>query len=133
MIFNYLKAEDIKDIKVYRDIAGTFIAIITRSGAGPFVQRSSGVYVYKPLPIYIPRTFYSPKYAVKPTNEVIDARATLFWEPNLTANENGEASLYFYAGAKPSTYTLTLEGTDLNGRFIFQQKKIDVLPKRVNP
>ena len=133
MIFNYLKAEDIKDIKVYRDIAGTFIAIITRSGAGPFVQRSSGVYVYKPLPIYIPRTFYSPKYAVKPTNEVIDARATLFWEPNLRANENGEASLYFYAGAKPSTYTLTLEGTDLNGRFIFQQKKINVLPKKVNP
>jgi hypothetical protein len=133
VLFNYLKAEDIKDIKVFRSIGPVFILITTRSGVGPFIHRSFGNYVYKPLPLHLPRLFYSPKYPVKPANIPFDLRSTLFWAPSLTINENGEAFLYFYAGTTPGNYTVTLEGTDLNGKFAYEIKKIKVISQKATP
>jgi len=131
--FNYVKAEDVKDIKVFRSPDYAVISIITRSGSGPFVKRSVGNYVYRPLSVHIPRKFYSPKYTTIQSTNIADYRTTIFWEPNLVVDEKGEANVSFYAAKKPSIYTVTVEGTDLNGNFVFKQEKIKINPRPIAP
>ncbi|HZY38615.1 MAG TPA: carboxypeptidase-like regulatory domain-containing protein [Mucilaginibacter sp.] len=106
------------------DIA--FIEITTRSGNGPIIDNTPGMYVYKPLPLSWPKAFYKPKYTVKDTMNMLDLRSTINWEPNITTDTNGEANIWFYTADKPSTYTVTIEGTDMNGHFGFVQCKIKV-------
>lgn len=107
-----------------------FIEITTRAGAGPFSQRATGVYVYKPLTITLPKTFYRPRYAVKGAGgKYADLRSTIHWEPAVVTNKSGEATLSFYAADKPSTYTLILEGGDLNGKLGYSTQKITISGK----
>ncbi|MEJ5996633.1 MG2 domain-containing protein, partial [Pedobacter sp. Du54] len=67
-IFNTLSAEDIKDIMLYEGGGSEqtyfYLDIITRSGKGPWINTSRGVYVFRPLPLYVPKEFYSPKYSI---------------------------------------------------------------------
>jgi hypothetical protein len=107
------------------DIA--FVEITTRSGGGPDVGGIPGMYLYKPLPISWPKAFYKPKYSVKdPPNKRLDLRSTIDWEPNIVTDANGEARIWFYTADKPSTYTITVEGTDMNGHLGYKQGKITV-------
>ncbi|MNY57299.1 hypothetical protein D3C86_1934840 [compost metagenome] len=62
-------------------------------------------YLYKPLPFSLPVKFRPSAYA-----------ATVHWEPNVVTNERGEAIVTFRAGALPATYTLRMEGSDMNGQ-----------------
>jgi len=140
----YLKshnAEDIKGIEVifsdryadgyerrfggFGDMA--FIEITTRSGHGPYLDNTPGMYLYKPLPICWPKQFYKPKYTLKDTiRHLADLRSTIDWEPNITTGINGEAKLFFYTADKPSTYTLIIEGADMNGNLGYKLGKIIV-------
>jgi len=104
-----------------------FIEITTRSGHGPVIDNTPGMYLYKPLAISQPKQFYKPKYTVKDTaNHVPDLRSTIDWEPNITTGASGEATVSFFTADKPSTYTLIMEGTDMNGNLGYKQWKIDV-------
>jgi len=136
-------AEDIKGIEVsflkYNDTYGlryhvfddAFIEITTRSGHGPYLDNAPGVYLYKPLAISWPKQFYKPKYAVKDTiKHLPDLRSTIDWEPNITTGVNGEAKLWFYAADKPSTYTIIIEGTDMNGNLGFRTGSIIIGPPK---
>ncbi|RZK58862.1 MAG: hypothetical protein EOO91_06975 [Pedobacter sp.] len=126
-IFNTLSAEDIKSITVFRGCQYYYLDIITRSGKGPWIAPTPGIYVYRPLPIYVAKEFYSPKYAI--ATNVSDNRSTIFWNANLVTDENGKAKISFYAADKPSTYTIKIEGTDLLGRFGYQKSNIKVVNK----
>jgi len=107
------------------DIA--FIEITTRGGHGPVIDNTPGMYLYKPLPLSWPKQFYKPKYTVKDTaNHISDLRSTLDWEPNVKTDANGEASIWFYTADKASTYTVTIEGMDMNGRLGYKTKKIKI-------
>ncbi|TKC12332.1 hypothetical protein FA048_01555 [Pedobacter polaris] len=128
-IFNILSAEDIINIKVFRGISHYYLDIKTRSGKGPWVVTTPGIYVYRPLPIYMAKEFYSPKYAVNKDVKTPDLRATIFWDANVVTDENGKANISFYAADKPSTYTLKIEGTDLFGRFGYQKSTIKIVNK----
>ncbi|WP_113654557.1 hypothetical protein [Pedobacter namyangjuensis] len=125
-IFNILTAQDIVDINVYRGCNSVFLDIKTRSGKGPWVITTPGVYVHRPQPIYFPKEFYSPKYMLANKNQP-DYRSTIFWDANIVTDENGKAKISFYAADKPSTYTVKIEGTDLNGRFGFKSTTISIL------
>jgi len=146
-VIYYLKnhtAEDIKGIEVMttsknamsyyqrfcRDCelgSIAFIEITTRSGHGPIIDNTPGVYLYKPLPISWPKQFYKPKYLVKDAiSKIPDLRSTITWEPNILTNANGEASVSFYSAGSASTYTLIVEGTDLNGSLGYTVKKITI-------
>jgi len=89
----------------------------------------AGDYVYRPMPISWPHKFYSPRYAVATTPTGKDRRSTVFWEPNLIADAAGKASLSFYGADLPGTYTVIIEGTDLNGTFGYSRQKIKVVKK----
>ena len=128
-IFNTLNAEDILDITIYKGCAYYFLDITTRSGKGPWIQTAAGVYVYRPIPIYLSKEFYSPKYTSTTIGTKTDFRSTIFWDANLVTDENGKAKVSFYAADLPSTYTIKIEGTDLNGRFGYQKKNITIVHK----
>ncbi len=147
---NYLKeynAEDIKGIEVnfsgkYSSnyirrfmepgswdpvkIDYVFIEITTRGGHGPFIDNTPGMFLYKPLALSLPKQFYKPKYTVKDAKHLEDFRSTITWEPNLVTDKNGMATISFYTADQPSTYTLILNGSDLNGNLGFKTGQISI-------
>lgn len=126
-IFNYLNAADIKNIQLYKGCVFYYLEITTRSGNGPWVATAPGVYVYRPLPLSLGKEFYSPKYTADHTSTVPDLRSTIYWNANVITDENGKASVSFYAADKPTSYTIKAEGTDLLGRFGFKQSRINIV------
>ncbi|TFF36281.1 hypothetical protein [Mucilaginibacter psychrotolerans] len=121
-LMRYLGADDVKDIKI-ADGMRTFITVTTRSGNSYFTRISPNVVTYRPIPYCLPRQFYRPRYTVNSTTPV-EPRPTIHWEPNLITDKDGKATLSFYAADKPGTYTVTIEGTDMNGNFGYQTSKV---------
>lgn len=143
--FNFLKsymtrlmAADVKQMVIYHTYIPAlsdyvaYLVIQTRGGNGPATSSSAGLYVYRPEVAYKARQFYKPRYAVNNTYDNQVNRTTIHWEPNLITDENGKATLSFYAADKPSTYTVNLEGTDLLGHFGVQTLKLKIDNKPVN-
>jgi hypothetical protein len=105
-----------------------FIEITTRSGNGIIIDNTPGMYLYKSLALSYPKQFYKPKYTVNDTTKhVPDLRSTIDWEPNIITDTNGEAKVSFYTADKPSTYTLIIEGSDMNGNLGYKRGKITVV------
>lgn len=104
----------------------SYIVIKTRSGNGPVLKPTPGVYVYRPLPLYMPREFYRPRYIAKVSTPQPDLRSTIHWEPNVVTDADGYASISFYAAGKASTYSVVIEGTDMQGHFGVSTSKIVV-------
>jgi len=104
----------------------SFVEITTRGGHGPVIGNTPGMYLYKPLAISWPKQFYKPKYLPGDTtaNNLAAFRPTVDWEPNITTDEQGEATVSFMLPGKASTYTVIIEGTDMNGNFGYQDEKI---------
>jgi hypothetical protein len=103
------------------------IEITTRAGNGPFTQRANGIYVYKPLKSTLPKDFYRPRYPVKDKPvKYADLRSTIHWQPSVITGKDGQATVSFYAADKPTTYTITFEGSDLNGNVGHQTQKITI-------
>ena len=142
----YLQASDIKGIEVMNSLrnAGnyrsaflntaqlmnlnrefSFIEITTFSGNGIFLKRTPGVYVYKPLPVTWPVQFYAPRYAIRAAHGApSDLRSTIHWQPNLVTDKLGMVQTSFYAAGKPATYTVILQGSDMNGNIGFRTAKL---------
>jgi uncharacterized protein YfaS (alpha-2-macroglobulin family) len=75
----------------------------------------------------LPKDFYRPRYAVKSTPvKYADLRSTIHWQPSVITGKDGQATVSFYAADKPTTYTVTLEGGDLNGKLGHQTQKITI-------
>ncbi len=106
-----------------------FIEITTRSGHGPVIDNTPGMYLYKPLPFIVPKQFYSPRYTVKNKDTIKDYRSTIFWAPYVLTDKEGKATVSFYASDKRGTYTVIVEGTDGNGAIGSQRSKINVKDK----
>jgi hypothetical protein len=122
---NKLGADDIKSISLYRG-QHLFLNITTRSGKGANAVPSLGTYAYRPPFMQMPKQFYTPKYNVNNKNTQPDLRSTIHWEPNLVTDEKGNGTLSFYAADKPGTYTVTIEGTDMQGHFGVGTQKITI-------
>lgn len=71
-----------------------------------------------------PVEFYSPKYDTSELENQPDLRATIFWEPNVAVNNNGEASFDFYSADAETTYSVVIEGISEYGHLIYQVAKI---------
>jgi hypothetical protein len=106
----------------------SYVEITTRSGKGPFMAiNTPGMYLYKPLPLSRPQQFYKPKYIVNDTTKYLqDLRSTIDWEPNVTTDKNGNATISFYTADKPGTYTVIIEGSDGNGNLGYKMERINV-------
>ncbi|MBE9585762.1 hypothetical protein IM792_15000 [Mucilaginibacter sp. JRF] len=103
------------------------LLIKSRSGSGPILPSDYGkAYVYRPIPVYLARDFYKPRYKASNNVNVIDYRSTIHWEPNIITDDKGKANFSFFAAAKPATYTLIIEGTTLDGRYAHKVEKITI-------
>ena len=78
----------------------------------------------KPLGYQNPVEFYSPKYDTSELENQPDLRTTIFWEPNVAVDKNGEASFDFYSADAETTYSVVIEGISEYGHLIYQVAKI---------
>lgn len=144
-IFEYYDAEEIKGVEVmtsgryqirytthYVDDPlavpwdHAFIEVTTRGGKGPFLKKSIGTYLYKPMPFVVPKEFYSPKYTSSSIADMSDIRSTIYWKPNIITDKDGKAIVNFYAADNPGIYTAIIEGADLQGHLGVKRKQIIV-------
>jgi len=150
-IMDYFTAEDILGIEIMKNVKFTgeyhaslasnnpdflatladcyaFVEITTRAKKGPFMKVTPGTFLYKALPFQIAKQFYSPKYTVKNKTAGIgtDLRSTIFWEPNVITDKEGKATVSFYSADKATSYTVLVEGTDMEGQLGFGKQQIKI-------
>lgn len=61
------------------------------------------------------RRFYAPQYATTETAERTDFRETIYWNPVVQTDKNGEASVSFYNSDATTTFRAIAEGIGYNG------------------
>lgn len=131
--FDYYDAEEIKGIEVMTSTRNAlayvqrflnplakitdhiFIEVTTRSGHGPFLKKSIGTYLFKPMAFTLPKEFYAPKYKANSTPDMTDIRSTIYWEPFIITDKDGKATVSFYTADNPASYSLIIEGSDMQG------------------
>lgn len=102
-----------------------FIEVTTKTGSGPFLKKSSNLSLFRPLTYGDNKLFYSPNYTL--TNKADlepDLRSTVFWAPNILTNEKGEAKTSFFSADQKGSYTVWIEGTDIQGNFGMKTMKL---------
>lgn len=57
-----------------------------------------------------PEEFYQPDYSKRPLPETKDYRRTLYWNPDLTLDDNGEANVSFYNNSQRTQISVSAEG-----------------------
>jgi hypothetical protein len=74
----------------------------------------------------ITRIFYSPKYDNPNTNNSsVDYRSTIYWNPTIITDKNGNASFDFFNSDSAGTYRAIIEGIDKDGnigRYVYHYK-----------
>jgi hypothetical protein len=86
------------------------IAVYTERGH--FIPRALE---FKKWGYYKAREFYAPKYETENNITTPDQRETLYWNPQLETDENGEANVSFYNSDKKSDFNVTLTGLNKEG------------------
>ncbi len=127
---NNLNASDIYSIEVLRTgftkgIYGSTIqpggalVITTKRGVDPtYVSKEPpvGIISYSYKGYYKAKTFYTPQYTHPKTDaEALDLRNTIYWNPNMVTNQQGNASFEYYNNDSKGTYRVVIEGVDVDG------------------
>ncbi|MCR5849404.1 MAG: hypothetical protein K6G92_01670 [Bacteroidaceae bacterium] len=66
-----------------------------------------------------PAEFYSPDYSKQTPPEQTDYRRTLYWNPDLQLDENGEANISFYNNSRQTTLSVEAEGQASDGTLLW--------------
>lgn len=86
----------------------------------------NNVLTFHPLGYLKSREFYSPRYITQASrNFGIDLRTTVYWNPRVFTDKNGNMSFDFYNGDNKGSYKAIMEGTDIEGnlaRYIYRYK-----------
>ncbi|MEO5996852.1 MAG: hypothetical protein ABIN89_08975 [Chitinophagaceae bacterium] len=73
----------------------------------------------------IPQKFYAPNYSyVGSTNDIPDIRSSIHWAPNIIMDKEGKAIVSFYTADHAGTYSMVIEGSDMNGTVGERRRKI---------
>jgi hypothetical protein len=128
---NSIVMSDIASIEVLRSISYTGIyggsggpggELILTSKDGSEIYKDNlkrpvpGIITYSPIGYYKTRLFYSPQYDDPKTNiPVADLRTTIYWNPNVITDKDGNASFEFFNAGSKATYRVVIEGIDGDG------------------
>lgn len=126
---NGLSINDIESIEVLTDASlcaiygsegGGGVILITMKRFGDDIPYSGSKKLnyanYMPQGYYKARTFYSPQYELQKISAAnTDLRTTIYWNPNLVTDAEGNTSISFYNADTKGTYRVILEGIDKNG------------------
>lgn len=90
--------------------------ITTRQGEGKKAKDipSKGILPITVDGFYKAREFYAPKYESKIINQP-DLRSTIYWNPELLTDKDGNSTFSFYNSDGTGTYRLLIEGIDNKG------------------
>ena len=67
-----------------------------------------------------PAEFYSPDYSKQePPKEATDYRRTLYWNPDVKLDENGEAEIKFYNNCRTTQLSVEAEGQSSDGTLLW--------------
>lgn len=97
---------------------GGVVVVTTKAGGGLSSKDISSTGI---LPITVPgfykaRLFYSPKYeSLEQTGNRPDLRSTIYWQPELTTDKDGDASFNYFNADGEGSYKVVIEGIDENG------------------
>ena len=124
---DFLDANSVETVEVLK-YAGTrmygseglngVLVITTKQGGGVDAGdiASIGVLPVKTRGFYKAREFYSPKYeAAAPVDKAPELRSTIYWQPEIRTDANGNASFDFYNADGAGSYKVIVEGIDSNG------------------
>lgn len=115
-----------RDIDMYTN-KWAFVEITTKLGLGPFIKKTPNIYLYRPMNYGDTKTFYHPRYtAANKTDKKPDFRSTLYWNPNVVTDEKGNAQTSFFSADKKGSYTVWVEGSDMQGNFGFKTMKLKI-------
>ena len=104
-------------------LSGYTISISTKSRKP---KETPYIKYFMPLGFQRPAEFYAPKYETPVRNTQPDLRTTIHWEPNITTDEEGKASVNFYTASATTTYTVVVEGVTEDGKIIYHRDEIVV-------
>lgn len=116
---------DVESIELLKSIGNTAIygmnggggvLIITTKRGGTdmsYNRYAPGVVTFNPKGFSVSREFYSPKHETSDTK--IDLRTTVYWNPQVVADETGKAKFEFYNADEPAQYRVVIEGIDALG------------------
>ncbi len=129
-----INAVDIESVYVLRDAAATaiygsrgangVILINSRNNRFPktvvsldrnYHYTSQAVQV-KNNAYTVARRFYAPKYYSPETTERNDFRETIYWNPVVQTDKNGDATVEFYNSDATTTFRAIAEGIGFNGK-----------------
>jgi hypothetical protein len=65
--------------------------------------------------ISLPDEYYSPDYSRMPLPKNKDYRRTVYWNPNVTTDENGLAHIEFYNNSFSKQFVISAEGITKDG------------------
>ncbi len=140
---NYYTAEDIKGIELmtgkysrayfqeldYKPlyVEYAWIEITTKTGEGPFLRKAANMELFKPITYGSKIAFYSPKYtSVNKADKKPDYRSTLYWAPHVLTDKDGNANFSFFSADKKGSYTVWVEGSDMQGNFGMKTMKLEI-------
>jgi TonB-dependent SusC/RagA subfamily outer membrane receptor len=131
---NTMNPNDIETVTVLKDATATAL-YGSRAANGALIietkkQRQEkiniklgNVYYYALQNIYTPganysavKRFYIPKYNSTVTEERTDFRETIYWNPVVQTDKNGEAAVEFYNSDASTTFRAVAEGIGYNGK-----------------
>ncbi|HEX3384787.1 MAG TPA: TonB-dependent receptor plug domain-containing protein [Mucilaginibacter sp.] len=127
MALNLINPSTIETIEVMRfgsasiygmNAGNGVIIITTKRGKGLQAKdiASTGVLPITVMGFYKARQFYAPKYEHPNDNlNHKDLRSTIYWQPELTTDKDGNASLSFYNADGTGNYRVIIEGMDGKG------------------
>ncbi len=104
------------------------VAFYTRRFRGKY----SGIPAAKTMTItgyQMNEPFYAPNYATpRPEHKNSDTRVTIYWNPLVKTDANGQATLTFYAADSPARYKVVVEGITPSGLLGRGEAWVEVRP-----
>jgi hypothetical protein len=140
---NNLQASDIEQVEVFKGPeasifggAGGAIAIYTKRGDSKYkggdvhFPPAPGIATVKFPGYYAAREFYSPRYNALLANPPADPRtSTLYWNPDVRTNAQGQAELHFFTADGSGTFQATAEGVGAGGQPVSGSGTLKVMGK----
>jgi len=128
-----INPEDIVLVKVWKNVSAftigseqSAIAFYTDKSKSSKAWGAKGFDVFKKEGYAVSREFYSLDYStISPESSFVDFRPTLYWNPNLKPDKNGNALIKFFNDDAAKKFKLVIQGIDDEGKIISVQKILE--------
>jgi len=111
----FINLDEVESISLFK-LDGV-ILIKLKKGKDRKSQTPISITKVTPLGFQKPAEFYVPKYDVASVrlSDKADLRTTIYWNPKLETDDNGNVHISFYTADKANNYSVVLEGISKSG------------------